>query len=120
MVTKPTASIPGSVVAIDSMPIPDELNDYWFRVRVVTTRQTDEDRRYDLEVKYALQDEVMSVQFPPGRDKLTPILSRGEEPLVYIVGFRLGDDDKIYDYYMLDGSKRGRLSGRYIKAYTLP
>ena len=108
---------PGTVVAADSMVIPDPLNELYFSVRLVANEQSQNDI-YDVVVRYGFNDATTQISLPRGADKpLKPALKKSAQPFTYIVGFYHGDDPAFNDYFLISAG-RDKTEMRYIKTYS--
>jgi hypothetical protein len=107
---------PGTIVAADSMKVPDPLNEYYFSVKVLASSESDSGK-YDLHVAYANNEARTSFALPKGgKETLLPAVRKGPEPFSYIVGFHKGTDTAFHDYVLVEANK-GQTKMKYLKAY---
>jgi hypothetical protein len=112
-----TSAAPGTVLAADSMAIPDPLNELYFSVRILANEQS-QNGIYDVVVRYGYNDAATQITLPRGADKpLRPALKKGSEPFTYIIGFYHGEDPAFNDYFLVSAGK-GQTEMRYIKTYS--
>lgn len=109
---------PGTIVAEDSMPVPDALNDLQFSVKVAANEYTSRGT-YTIRISYSSSREDSTMfTLPKGGANLPVFLKKGDE-YSYIIGFTyLG---QAYDYYevsFLPGHPPSS-SVRNIKAWVL-
>ena len=108
----------GTVVAADSIKIPDPLNELYFGVSIVATEYSFRGT-YAIKAHYGANDAASEITFPHSTEKLTPALRAGDEPFSYIVGFKIVDGDTFYDYFLVKAQKE-QMEMKYLKAYQLP
>lgn len=107
----------GTVVAADSMIIPDPLNELYFSVAIVATDES-QNGIYDIVARYGYNDAATSITIPDGGGKtITPAIRRANEPFAYHVGFFYGEDTTFNDYFLVSADK-GQTKMRYIKSYS--
>ena len=112
------ATVPAvnTVVASDSMPIPDELNELYFSVEVIATDKS-ANGTYEVLVSYGHNDASTQITMPEAEHPITPEIRRGEEPATYILGFHYGADTSFNDYFLIKGGRR-TIEMKYLKAYS--
>lgn len=108
----------GTIIAADSMEIPDPLNRQYFAVSIVATEYSFRGT-YAINAHYGPNDAASEITLPRSTQKLTPALRAGDEPFSYIVGFKIDEDDTFYDYFLVKAQK-GQMEMKYLKAYQLP
>lgn len=114
----PTAHVPAAntVVASDSMRLPDELNEMYYSVEVVATHQS-ANGVYEVLVSYGHNDASTQITMPEAETPVIPAVRRGAGPNEYIIGFRHGSDTTFNDYFLVRAGK-GRTEMKYLKAYS--
>jgi hypothetical protein len=108
----------GTIMAADSVRIPDLLNDQYFSVAIVATEYSFRGT-YAIRAMYGANDAQSEITFPRSSRKLTPLLRKGDEPFSYVVGFSLKGDNRFYDYFLVKAQK-GQTEMKYLKVYQLP
>ncbi len=111
------APAPGTVIAADSVIIPDPLNELYFSVKIITNEYSGKGT-YDIVVLHGYRDAVTQITFPKTDRYLQPVLKRVNED-EYVVGFHLENDTSFYDYYSVLYNTGSRdLEMKYLKAYS--
>lgn len=107
-----------SVVAADSIAIPDPLNRFYFSVTLKKTAYSYRGT-YEVVAKNKTQNATTLITFPQGKRPVRPALRKGDAPLTFIVGFYYLDSRRFYDYFQVtaDGNT---VRMKYLKAYKLP
>ena len=107
---------PNTVVASDSIRIPDPLNELYYSIEVVATDKSNKGI-YEVLVSYGNNDASTQLSMPEADEPIIPEVRRGAEPFTYIIGFHHGTDTNFNDYYQVQASS-GQTSMKYIKAYS--
>lgn len=108
----------GTVVAADSILIPDPLNKLYFAVHIISDEPLK--GRYDVLAHYGNNNAKGNFTMPKGGEALLPILKKpSTDPYSYVVAFRYGQSDTtLYDYFQVSGQK-GKIEMKYLKAYSI-
>ena len=114
----PTANIPkpNTVVASDSIRIPDALNELYFSIEVIATDQS-ANGVYEVLVAYGYNDASTQITMPEADQPIIPEVRKGKEPFSYIIGFRYGKDTSFNDYFLVHAAKNQTVM-KYLKAYS--
>lgn len=107
---------PNTVVASDSMRIPDALNELYYSIEVIATDRSNKGL-YEVLVTYGHNDASGQLSMPEADKPIIPEVRRGSEPFTYIIGFHHGADTSFNDYFLVQAG-RGQTSMKYIKAYS--
>jgi len=107
---------PNTVVASDSMRIPDALNELYYSIEVVTTSQSRQGV-YEVLVQYGYNEASTRITMPASEHPLIPVLKKNA-PNEYIIGFRIPEDNTFKDYFLVRANK-GRIEMKYLKAYFI-
>jgi hypothetical protein len=111
------ANLPkGSVIAADSVLIPDPLNELYFVVKILTNDQTG-DGSYDVQANYGHNEAETQIEMPDGDKLIRPVIRKSLQPFTYTIGFTYGSDTSFNDYFEIS-SDRGQTRMRYIKSYS--
>ncbi|HTM66848.1 MAG TPA: hypothetical protein VL093_11035 [Flavipsychrobacter sp.] len=105
-----------TVVASDSMRIPDDLNKLYFSIEVIASPESDKGV-YEVLVSYGHNDASGQVVMPEADELIVPELRRDTAQFSYIIGFHYGSDTSFKDYFLVKAD-RGRTEMRYLKAYS--
>jgi len=107
---------PNTVVASDSIRIPDPLNDLYYSIEVVAGKESNKGV-YEVLVTYGHNDASTQLTMPEADKPIIPEVRRGNEPYSYIIGFHYGTDTTFNDYYYVRAGK-GKTIMKYMKAYS--
>jgi len=105
-----------TVVASDSMRLPDRLNELYYSVQVIATSESSKGV-YEVLVTYGNNDASTQLTMPEAETPIIPEVRRGNEPFSYIIGFHHGTDTSFNDYYYIK-AERGKTAMKYLKAYS--
>ena len=109
--------VPGTVVAIDSVPIvEDKLNNSRFIISVVADSAVTSGV-YDVDADFGPNFAEGQFTLPTGKEDLLPVMRRGKTPYTFIIGFRLPGDTTFYDYFEVSSNTK-QTKMKYLKAYT--
>ena len=107
----------GSVVAADSMRVPDPLNELYFSVKLLSNEHS-QNGTYDIVAAYGYNDAATQITFPSGSSNpLRPSIRRGSDALSFIIGFYETGDTTFHDYFLVQSAK-GRTTMKYIRSYS--
>ncbi|MBW7912979.1 MAG: hypothetical protein H3C54_04595 [Taibaiella sp.] len=111
----------GTVVAADSIPITeDNLNDFYYSVRLTATDSSSEGR-YDLDAAYGLNEAHSIMAFPKLTKTIRPAIRPDSLPYSYIIGFYYEGEQQFNDYARVSARKvdaqQSQIELRYLKAY---
>jgi len=115
--------VPGSIIAADSEAIKeDNLNDFKFSVKIIADSGSNTKGSYTVQATYGVDNAEGQLAMPKNAEYLKPILRKGDEPYIYIVGFKFGNDTTFHDYFEISAARvatqRRAIKMEYIKAYT--
>jgi hypothetical protein len=105
-----------TVVASDSMRIPDDLNELYFTIEVIAGAKSDKGV-YEVLVSYGPNDASGQVVMPEADKLIIPEVRRDTQQFAYIIGFHYGADTSFKDYFLVKADK-GRTEMKYLKAYS--
>lgn len=113
----------GTVVAADSTPIKeDELNDFYFSVRI-TTIDSSTEGAYILDAAYGVNEAQTRVIYPKLDRQIHPAIRLDTIPYSYVVGFHYNGSDTFKDYARVSAKQIGSISRqieiKYLKAYFM-
>lgn len=112
----------GTVVAADSIPVTeDNLNDFYYSVRLTATDSSTEGR-YDLDAAYGLNEAHSVMAFPKLTKTIRPAIRLDTTmPYSYIIGFYYEGEQQFNDYARVSARKvdmlQSQIELRYLKAY---
>jgi hypothetical protein len=115
-VEKSNAPAANTVVAFDSMRIPDDLNKLYFSIEVIAGHESNRGV-YEVLVNYGNNDASGQVVMPVAEKLIIPEVRRDTQQFAYIIGFHYGADTSFKDYFLVKAD-RGRTEMRYLKAYS--
>jgi hypothetical protein len=115
-VEKGNAPAANTVVASDSMRIPDDLNELYFSIEVIASPESEEGV-YEVLVSYGPNDASGQVVMPEAEKLIIPEVRRDTQQFAYVIGFHYGADTSFKDYFLVKAD-RGRTEMRYLKAYS--
>lgn len=107
----------GTLVASDSMRTKDELNEFYFALRLSVSANNENEKRdygfvYDITTHYGPGRLNAKLTMPPGGKSLKPLIRRSKDKdAQYIIGFiigkELGGDGRTFQrYYQVTGSNQ--------------
>jgi len=115
-VIKSDAPVANTVVASDSMRIPDNLNELYFSIEVIAGPQSNKGV-YEVLVNYGHNDASGQVIMPEAETLIIPEVKRDTQRFAYIIGFHYGSDTSFKDYFLVKADK-GQTEMKYLKAYS--
>ena len=115
-VKKGNAPATNTVVASDSIRIPDDLNELYFSIEVIAGPESDKGV-YEVLASYGPNDASGQVVMPEAEKLIIPEVRRDTQQFAYIIGFHYGTDTSFKDYFLVKADK-GRTEMRYLKAYS--
>ena len=112
----------GTVVAADSMKIDDPLNDFYFTVRLISSKENDEPGtvsiHYDIQADFGPNIANGKIVMPRGANDLPLSLRRAADGSYnYTIGFTTGGDTSFHEYYLVKGTKSA-IEIKPLKAYS--
>jgi len=111
-------SVPAAntVVASDSVRIPDALNELYFSVEVIATPET-EKGVYEVLVNYGHNEASSQITMPDGDGSLLPKIKKGAVENTFVIGFLQGSDTTFNDYFEISATQKN-IKMKYLKAYS--
>jgi|GEM_PF-1807623 len=108
---------PGSVVAADSVRIPDPLNELFFTVKLLSNEHS-QNGTYDVIAAYGHNDAETQITFPPGSSNpIKPAIKKGDDATSFVIGFYETGDTTFHEYFLVQSTK-GHTSMKYIRSYS--
>jgi hypothetical protein len=105
------------IIAADSVRIPDPLNQSYFSVTVAGTVDSYKGV-FDVIVRYGKNDAKGAFTMPQGaNEQLIPHLEYSKEHNNYIIGFRYGDKNEFYPYFLVTATS-GMIEMKYVNSYS--
>jgi hypothetical protein len=108
----------GTLVAADSMPLKNDLNHFYFSVKVIANKNTAGYGDYDVEASVGPNIAQGQFTMPKGGKDLKPLIRQNTEGSTYTIGFRTSGDTTFYPYYEVSAVTGGQVSMQYLKGYS--